>query len=286
MTIPKNQSQKFYLSKLESGSEYNLVRASLLQKLIRRNMVEEALYVGELFIKDGHHKGLKRRLQVIAAEDIGLGWVNSVIFLEKYSDNLLLVIQSLCEAPKNREADRFLLTVANNRDSVINRGHDILHETKLLLRLFTLSSLWFSNKKIKDHLQNLKNAFSLMAKDHEYSEAIIQLGQNYIDLTKAQIHGARCQMALATLIYSRKWKDQFGYVPKETLEYQSKPFDEIFDFALDMHTPIGKKLKRDFNHWINNCVEVHPLVTYDSLYDDKGKEKYPLLLESNKKTQA
>lgn len=274
---------KYFLSKVQSGSDYNLIRASLLQKLIRRSMTPEALYVGELFLKDNHHKGLKRRIQIIAAEDIGLGWVNSVVFLEKNSDNLLLCIQALCEAPKNREADRFLLTIANNPKSIIGRGDEILKEGRVLKRLFDLSTAWKLNKKNKQLLADLNNAFTVMSQDSLFKDEIIQLGKNYVDLTKAQIHGARCQMALATLIYCRKWVDEFKYVPSSQLVVKSNPFDEIFDFAIDMHTPIGKKLKRDFNHWINNCVQVSPEVKYSGLYDSQGNEKYPLLLESQKK---
>lgn len=275
--------QKFYLSKVQSGSDYNLMRASLLQKLIRRSMTPEALYVGELFLKDNHIQGLKRRIQVIAAEDIGLGWVNGIVFLEKHSDDLLLCIQALSEAPKNREADRFLLTIANNPKSVLNRGEEILKEARVLKRLFDLSQAWYLHKKNKQALFDLKNAFDVMAKDSQYPEVILQLGQNYINLTKANIHGARCQMALATLIYCRKWVDQFNYIPKLEKNIMSNPFDEIFDFAIDMHTPIGKKMKRDFNHWISNCVQVVPEVTYQGLLDNQGNEKYPLLLDSQKK---
>ena len=279
-----SSNQKYYLSKVREGSDYNLIRASLLQKLIRRNMVEEALYIGELFLKDNHHKGLKRRLQIIAAEDIGLGWIESVLFLETHSDNLLLCIQALCEAPKNREADRFLLTIANNINSIKNRGEDILKEGKILNRLFQLSEEWFKNRKNRDSLKKLENAFSIMAKENALNEAVIlQLGKNYIELTRANIHGARCQMALAALIYCRNYKDLFNYIPKVDLKYKPKAFDEIFDFAIDMHTPIGKKLKRDFNHWVENCTQVNPEVFYEDLYDIYGNEKYPLISLSNKK---
>ena len=75
--------KKYLLSELTSGSDYNLMKASLLQKLIRRGMTREALYIGTIFLKQGHEKGLRRRLQIIAAEDIGLGWPESLNYIEK-----------------------------------------------------------------------------------------------------------------------------------------------------------------------------------------------------------
>lgn len=268
------------LSEIESGSKYNLIKASLLQKLIRRGMSEEANYVGKLFLDQNQEKGLRRRLQIIAAEDIGLGWVESINFVNTHN-NLIEIIEALCQAPKNRESDRFLLTVANNLNSInIKRGKDIVHEARVLLRLFELSTTWF-NDKTKENLNNLKNAFSKMAEDSKVPETIIALGDNYIELTKHKIHGARCQMALATLIYCRK-VDKTNFVP-DFSQIKITPFDEIFDFAIDMHTPIGKEWGRDFNHWIKNCVVVNPEYFYKELLDDQGNEKYPLTILSAKK---
>ena len=271
--------KKYLLSELTSGSDYNLMKASLLQKLIRRGMTREALYIGTIFLKQGHEKGLRRRLQIIAAEDIGLGWPESLNYIEKNED-LLKIIQALCEAPKNRESDRFLLVVANDVNSTKGRGKSIEYEVRVLERLFELSSMWFNNPRDKVALANLRNAFSKMAENNSLGETIKILGENYIHLTKQKVHGARCQMALAALIYCRKWKPT-KFIPSDKLE-EPKEFDEIFDFAIDMHTPIGKKLKRDFNHWIKNCVQVIPEIKYRDLLDDIGKEKYPLTYKSNK----
>lgn len=266
---------KYYLSKIAEGSELNLMKASLLQKLIRRGIVEEALYIGDMYIKANQSKGLRRRLQIICAEDLGFGWLGSVKFLNQTED-LLLVIENMCLAPKNRESDIFLLSVAAKDKALLNlKDPQVNYEVRVLSRLFELSSIWFNDKN-KENLTNLKNAFSKMSENHKYGEIISILGDNYIELTKQKVHGARCQMALAALVYARKWDKEEVFTPR--LQSQSKPreFDEIFDFAIDMHTPIGKKLKLDFEHWIQNCILVSPEIKYPELLDSQGILKYQL----------
>lgn len=263
----------------EDPAAYNLIKASLLQKLIRRGMVKEANYIAQLYINDNQSKGLRRRLQIIAAEDIGFGWPESVLYFNQQED-LIKITSALAQAQKNREADRFLLAVANDYSSLMSRDESIRKESSSLKYLFKLSSKWFESKKRED-LNELKDAFSRLAKLSKLPDVIEQLGENYIELTRGKIHGARCQMALAVLLAIRG-VEKTGWTPDESLIKQ-QPFDEIFDFAIDMHTPIGKKLKRDFNHWVNNCVVVSPELIYDSLYDSNGDEKYPLTDRSNKK---
>ena len=82
-------------------------------------MTEEALYISQLYLKSNQSKGLRRRLQIIAAEDIGLAWVESVEFIKKNED-LLVITQALSLSPKNRESDRFLLSVAMNKPYLLN----------------------------------------------------------------------------------------------------------------------------------------------------------------------
>lgn len=271
---------KYYLStyKPDDPAAYNLLKASLLQKLIRRGMVEEANYVAQLYLNDNQSKGLKRRLQIISAEDIGLGWSEASLFIEKEPD-LIKITSALAQAPKNREADRFLLYIANNFNGVLNRGQDILDEAKSLQYIFKKTDAWYENKNAQN-LKELKDVFSRLVDKAKNKEIVQQLCNNYLDLTRANIHGARCPIALAVLIAIRQL-DKIEFNPDLT-RTQVKPFDEIFDFAIDMHTPIGKMLKRDFNHWVQNCTIVIPEVTYPGLYDNKGDEKYPLTQSSNK----
>jgi hypothetical protein len=199
----------------------------------------------------------------------------------KDNEDLMVITQALAMAPKNRESDRFLLSVAMNKPHLLNlKDKNIQHEVKVLLRLFQLSTDWFNNKRDKSKLESLRNAFHKMAENHKFGHVIKILGDNYIELTRQNVHGARCQMALAALIYSRKWTKNFKFIPETTLTHPPKKFDEIFDFAIDMHTPIGKKLGLDFEHWIKNCILVIPEVIYPELLDSEGKEKYPLTKES------
>lgn len=271
---------KYFLSNYkEDAPSYNLLKASLLQKLIRRGMVHEANYVAQLYLNENQSKGLKRRLQIIAAEDIGIGWPESVLYIEQNQDNLIQVTSALAQANKNRESDRFLLAVAYNFDHYKNHyDKNVRIECKSLNHLFNFSKQWFENKNAKT-LSSLKIELAKMEKYDFNKEAIHQLTENYISLTKQKVHGARCQLALAVLLYIRQIPVT-GFQPIDDIA--QKPFDEIFDFAIDMHTPIGKDLKRDFNHWVENCVQVKPELFYDSLYDEKGIEKYPLVSESNK----
>lgn len=271
---------KYYLSsyKDKDHAGYNLLKASLLQKLIRRGMIQEANHIAQRYLDEGQSKGLKRRLQIIAAEDIGLGWTESCLFIEKESD-LIKVTSALCQAPKNRESDRFLLYVVNNFKGIHNRGDEILKESISLKHIFDKTEDWFKNKN-KATLTDLKNTFDDLILKAKNKEAVSQLCNNYLELTRANIHGARCQIALAVLITIRGL-DKIEFTPDLT-KIQQSPFDEIFDFAIDMHTPIGKMLKRDFKHWIENCTQVIPEIKYSELYDAKGDEKYPLTINSNK----
>lgn len=265
----------------EDMAAYNLLKASLLQKLIRRKMTPEANYVAQLYLNENQSKGLKRRLQIIMAEDVGMAWPQASLFLEKETD-LIKITTALAEAPKNRESDRFLLCVANQFDSFKkHKDPNVVEEVLLLNDLFKETSLWFNNKN-KKTLDGLKSKLKMLETNPENNEIIHQLCSNYIELTKAKIHGARCQLALAVLIHLRKIsKNDYIFNP-DLSKTEIKPFDEIFDFAIDMHTPIGKKLNRGFDHWVKNCVVVYPELKYHHLYDKDGDEKYPLTNNSNK----
>lgn len=273
---------KYFLSHYKEPdiAAYNLLRASLLQKLIRRGMQGEALHIADLFINDGHSKGLLRRIKIIAAEDIGFGNLNSISFLEQETD-LRKCVAYLCQSPKNRESDRFLLDVVNNRKQILKNSQDpqVHKEVSDFVHLVQLAGEWFTNKN-KKTLTSFKDGIKHYADNSKCPEIVMALGENYLDLTRGNIHGARCQLALASLIYSRQ-SEPTDFIP-DFSNLVSVEFDEIFDFAIDMHTPIGKKLGRDFNHWIKNCTLVIPEVNYPELYDNQGKEKYPLTPDSNK----
>jgi hypothetical protein len=263
----------------DDPAAYNLIKASLLQKLIRRGMIEESNYVAQLYLNDNQSKGLKRRLQIIAAEDIGIGWPESSLYLESQPD-LIKVTSALAQANKNREADRFLLVLDHSYPSVLNRGSEIKKEVDSLKYLEKLSDKWFDSKSKVD-LNAFKEALTKLANISKMPDIIIQLNTNHIDLMRAKIHGASCTLALAVLLSIRQ-VERSNWSPNETLT-QIKPFNIIYDFAIDMHTPIGKRLGRDANHWLENCTIVIPEVKYNDLYDSNGNEKYPLIPKSDKK---
>lgn len=263
---------KYLLSSYKDDPySYNLLRASLLQKLIRRGMIGESLYLAQNYIESNHSKALKRKLEVIAAEDVGLGWPEAVCFIEDNKDDLLLCTSALCQAYKNREPDRFLHTVGNGLSSVRGRGQEILIESASLNKLLGLAHAW-ENKKDNENLGKLKEAFNKLTELAVLSDVVQKCGLSYLDLVRGKVHGADNLLALIVLLTIRKVEPSLWNPDVNNL--QITPFDEMFDFALDMHTPIGKKLNRGFDHWLKEGSVVVPEINYPSLYDSHGKLKY------------
>lgn len=260
--------------KEKDPAAYGLTRASLIQKLIRRSMLPEALWVTRLFIEDGHQKGLKRRLLQICAEDIGLCCPKAIEYITQEED-LYKCTALLCLVPKNREVDRFLLSVAYNPEKFTQASSQVKKEVEVLQHLIQLSNTWFNNKRKKEHLINFKKAFEFLAScSPEYSSTIILAGDIYIDLSRANVHGARVMLALASLLATRKVENQS--LPDLSNLPSEKVLDSVPDYALDMHTPAGRKQNRGFQHWVQEGAKVTPEMTYSDLYDSKGQEKYPL----------
>jgi hypothetical protein len=94
---------------------------SALQKMIRRGLEEDALFVAIGLFDSGFGLALSRRLPIVASEDIGLASPETVthvcmlcstwIALRKESRNqpdslpLIMAVMLMCRAPKNREVD-------------------------------------------------------------------------------------------------------------------------------------------------------------------------------------
>lgn len=248
---------------------YGLTRASLIQKLIRRGLTSQALWVSQLFINDGHHKGLKRKLYQIAAEDIGLG--NPEIILKlKQEDDLLKNTALLCQSPKNREVNRFISFLELCPQELLNDSQVNL-EVQTLKSLLEANEIWFNNKRKKENLINFKNLISSL--NQEKSLEISTMFEVYLELAKANTFGAKDLLAFITLISTRNNLT----IPEISLEIpQLESIEFVPDFALDRHTPFGKILNRGFNHWIKEGMPVFPEIFYPSLYTPTGQEKYPM----------
>lgn len=248
---------------------YGLTRASLIQKLIRRGLTAQALWVSQLFINDGHHKGLKRKLYQIAAEDIGLGHPDIILKL-KQEDDLLKNTALLCQSPKNREVNRFISFLELCPQELINNSQINL-EVQTLNSLLEANEIWFNNKRKKENLINFKNL--IISLNQENSSKNLEIFEVYLDLAKANTFGSKDLLAFISLINTRKNltipEIMLEVPPPERMEF-------VPDFALDRHTPFGKILNRGFNHWIKEGMPVFPEVFYPSLYIEDGREKYPM----------
>lgn len=261
--------------KEKDPAAYGLTRASLIQKLIRRSHLAEALWVTKLFIDDGHSKGLRRRLLQIAAEDVGLACPKAIEYISQEED-LYKCTALLCLSAKNREVDRFLLSVSYNPEKYESADKQTKKEVQVLQHLDNLSSQWFSNKRVKASLTAFFEAVEYLSTfSPEYKETINLAGQIYIDLSRANVHGARVMLALIALLATRKVNNP--PMPELSNLPPMKELSEVPDYALDMHTPAGRMQNRGFKHWVKEGAVVEPEYLYDDLLDSQGIEKYPLL---------
>jgi hypothetical protein len=254
---------------------YGLTRASLIQKLIRRSMLPEALWVVKLFLEDGHEKGLKKRLLQIAAEDVGLSQPEAINFIYQEPDPYKWVAL-LCLAPKNREVDQFLLNVAYRKEAYQNSDSQTQKEISVLEHLIKVSGKWFENKRIKQNLVDFKDAVKYLSTfAGDLAPTVLLAGDIYIELSRANVHGARVMLALIALLATRKIDKQ--PLPDLSNLPQMQELKLVPDFALDQHTPAGRMMNRGFDHWVKVGAVVTPKFDYPSMFDAKGQEKYPLL---------
>lgn len=254
---------------------YALLKASWLQKAIRRGMTETALGIAELYKNDNQWEGLKRRLWVFACEDIGLGTPEILLLMNQYKDDPVNQIKILCQCPKNRECDRFLLQVANNYDNYKN-NKQLQHETLPLNQIFSISSSWFENKRDKAALNKLKQAFEILKENRpeEWVKHSLDLAiEQYIILSKHKIFGTRTLLAFSVLLATRTTIDKINFQYNDT-ELKPATLSIVDDFALDKHTSFGKLLNRGVEFWLKEGIVIFPERIYPEQFYN-GNEKYP-----------
>ena len=257
----------------EDIQSYALVRASLLQKLLRRGMTPEALWVAGLFIKDGHHKGLRRKLYQIAAEDVGLGNPHLLSDLRKEED-LKKMVAMICQSPKNREVNCFHVMTKMNVRYFTDKSESTKNEVRLLWHLLKAAERWVENKRSKENklaFEKLFNELKDMAPSQRYF--IQDCEDTYIELAKSKTFSSEDLLALAVLLATRNPNSvSLGFIdiPEEV------PANPVPQFALDRHTPYGKRLGRDWDHWVQEGSVIIPEVTYPSLLDEDGNVRYPM----------
>jgi len=264
----------FYKLKQEDIVKFNLVRASWLQKCIRRGLVEKALAIGEDYLKENQEAGLKRRLMVYATEDIGIA-TPQCILLMKQEKNPLNWIRILCAAEKNREVDRFLLNVRDNYKELV-KVEEIKKEVNALQYLLKESDQWFHNKRNKEPLKNMEKFITrLKENSNEFQCKLYDLAfENYKLLSRKKTFGARTNLAFIVLIYFRRIIQENTSLNWDK-NSKAISLNIVDDFAIDKHTPFGKKLNRDYHWWVQHGAPVTPEKTYKSQFFKDGSEKYP-----------
>ena len=241
---------------------FNLVKASWLQKCIRRGLNAKALAIANLYIEENQIEGLKRRLKVYATEDIGIATPEILILLK--DKNIKETINILCQSNKNREVDRFLLNV---RDNKVN--YDLL-EIKILKDLLNLSNVWFFNKRVKSNKKDIENyVFSYDLNEFQKESCKIAL-ENYFLLSKHKTLGARTNLAFIALLIGRNIKNEREKINYDLSFSKMEKLKYVDEFALDKHTPFGSS---SYEEWVKNGSILNPLLDYEDAYL-LGKEKY------------
>lgn len=270
----------FLLSEIKvlNPKDYNLIKASLLQKLIRRSMEGEACFVATLYANDNQLKGLKRRLLIIASEDVGFSNLDAVKIVND-SNNREELIQAtaiLARSWKNREADNFLLFSTRMPKQYQILDPETKKEVENFILLIKAISPWYMDRSKQKLKQLEKYIEDHIKKQPEEKHQILKiLFENYKMLTRNNVHGARCLIALFSLISSRSLPKNFPQIDTTT-PYKMSHFDKVFDFAVDMHTPQGKQLKRGTDHWIKEGCVLSPEWINPASIDNLQQIRYPL----------
>lgn len=256
---------------------YGFVKASWLQKCVRRGLIDKAVALARLYLKDNQSEGLRRKLLVFAYEDIGQGTPDINLLLRDEED-LLKQTELLCLAFKNRENDRFLLAVRDFYPQLVVIP-ELKEEVETLKLVLDLADAWFGNKRIKRNKEVLQAAFEMLKenKSEEIKAIISQAEADYFLLSKHGSFGARTALAHCVLLSLRPV--QLGLVNKPQIYTQPDivlPF--VDEFALDKHTPFGKMLNKDEKAWLLEGSITSPVRDYPELYKSNGEEKYPYSL--------
>lgn len=263
---------------------YNLVKASWIQKAIRRGENSKALSIADLYLNDNQEKGLIRRLKVFATEDIGFGNIDAIKKMNELKYDPLKCINLLSQSFKNREVDRFLLQIDRNFNNY-KEIEELKSESYNLKKILNISEEWFNNKRIKKNKHRIIHFIDLLKekyKTNEYQNELTDIAlQHYFDLSRFKTLGARTNLAFIILLITRG-------IHKNNVENnvdldfnKTEKLSIVDDWAIDKHTPFGKILKRDYEFWLKQGSIVKPELLYEELYyiDKEGnkKEKYPNL---------
>jgi hypothetical protein len=259
---------------------YNLLKASWLQKSIRRGLTDTAIAIAKLYLNDNQIEGLKRKLLVFCFEDIGLGCPDMILHLKKESD-LINQIKILCQSKKNRETDRFLLAVKDFYPK-LKLNKEIYEEVETMHILCKTADDWFSNKRKKSNLDNLRKMIDLLKENQSdlNKEIITESFNSYIELSKHNAFGARTALSLICLLSVRNFNTTTSEFQLDT--HKEIDLSTVDDWALDKHTSFGKLLNRGLDFWFKEGIVISNERIYPELFLSNKIEKYPYTLWSIK----
>lgn len=258
----------------EDPVSYGFVKASWLQKCIRRGLVDKAVALARLYIKEGQSGGLQRKLLVFCYEDIGQGTPHMNLLLKNEPD-LLKQTELLALAYKNRENDRFLLAVRDFSQDLL-KNKEIYKEVASLQVLLSIADKWFSNKRDKIAKQELMDTIEMFRNKatEDGKEIIDQAIEDYLLLSKHKSFGARTALAHIVLTSLRQ-NNKTDFIAPSVYSLPNITLPLVDNFALDKHTSFGKKLGKKEEDWYKEGAVINNERTYPELYLRNGEEKYP-----------
>lgn len=252
--------------------ELNLIKASYLQKMIRRGDVGRSLSIADMYKESGHVNALNRRLSQIWGEDISVANPELIIKLRNPDIEIDEKINLLCLSKKNREADRFLITYLYAINTINKSNKEIFREVAVLNKIIKLANSFYESKgKIKSNFKKeLKESFSIL--NNKKRECIDFCLESYFELSKSKVHGARVMLSAAILIGLRDLKSK-----KEKFEIKKErsSIEEIPDYVTDIHTKTGRKIGKTIEDWAKEGAFVSNEMVVNGQFIN-SEEKYPL----------
>lgn len=190
---------------------------SALQKAIRRNDEEVAIYMAVEFYQTGHDEYLWKRLKIIASEDIGLANPNAVLQIAALYDNytvqkkenkdnkperlfLMHAVLILCRSEKSRLVDYAMIFGW--------REHD---------------EMQFTIPDYAQDMHTLKGKQMKRGVDHFYKEGILM--RNYVPQDKEEDYKQRAKELYAKNPHKLKFVSADKGTAKNTLFDKTEPKD-------------------------------------------------------------
>lgn len=262
--------------------ESDSVLISALQKFIRRCDLNGALYTAQLLCNDNNdyqrwHR-LWRRLIVISSEDIGIAQKGVFKYLQKQLIKIntnkesrlfltLNAVKTLAYAKKSRLTDHAVIyygqKIASDNNTTNLDLYDIIYknpidEAKLL---YYITYMYIKDRKlIKDCWKAIRN---ICTDTEEFDNIYFAWEEN------------NCILFLlhACLLITRDYKSE-QIIELDITSNSINHNVTVPDYVYDMHTTEGRKLGRDFKHFIEVSCKINnqPIELIDIYYNELVKK--------------